>query len=360
MTGPATELAIVIPAYKPEFFEQTLQSIAAQTDKRFRLYVGDDAGPAELQSMVRRFEERLDITYHRFDTNLGEASLVQQWQRCVELSSEPWVWLFADDDLADHDCVASFHRTLQETDGRYDVYRFSTVRIDESDQVILVNPPHPHTETSLAFLHHILTGQRRSYAPEHIFRRAVYDAREGLVDFPLAWCSDHASWAEFGRETCIRTVEGPVIRWRESVGNLTSLVDEKTAQRKIEATMQFCSWFRIFAAEEIKRQPPPVIPVSIVEHALSSWALGHWRRTGQTCSRDFLQSRSHEFARLAGLSEADLWLALETRAWKTQAVEKPHLAAFPRILTQKHPRIASWLDRALRAAARLAGNQKRP
>jgi len=276
------------------------------------------------------------------------------------LSSEPWAWLLADDDLADHDCVASFHRTLQETDGRYDVYRFSTVRIDQSDQVILVNPPHPHTETSLAFLHHVLTGQRRSYAPEYIFRRAVYDAREGFVDFPLAWCSDHASWAEFGRETCIRTVEGPVIRWRESASNLTSLVDEKTAQRKIEATMQFCSWFRIFAAEEIERQPPPLIPVSISENALSLWALGHWRTTGQACSRTFLQSRSQEFARLAGLSEAELWTALETRTWKTLAADTPYLAAFPRIVTHKHPRIASLLDRALRAAPWTTGNQKQP
>ncbi|NQT92174.1 MAG: hypothetical protein HQ559_05380 [Lentisphaerae bacterium] len=151
-----------------------------------------------------------------------------------------------------------------------------------------------------------------------------------------------------------------MIRWRESAGNLTSLIDEKTAQQKIEATMQFCSWFRIFAAEEIERQPSPLIPASISENALSLWALGHWRRTGQTCSRDFLQSRSHEFARLAGLSEAELWPALETLAWKTLAAENPYLAAFPRIVTHKHPRIASLLDRALRAAAWITGNQKQP
>jgi hypothetical protein len=37
-------LAIVIPYYKRTFFEETLQSLAKQTDKRFVVYVGDDAG----------------------------------------------------------------------------------------------------------------------------------------------------------------------------------------------------------------------------------------------------------------------------------------------------------------------------
>jgi len=35
-------LAIVIPYYKRTFFEETLQSLANQTDKRFQVYVGDD------------------------------------------------------------------------------------------------------------------------------------------------------------------------------------------------------------------------------------------------------------------------------------------------------------------------------
>jgi hypothetical protein len=36
-------LAIVIPYYKIRFFEATLQSVAIQTDKRFKVYIGNDA-----------------------------------------------------------------------------------------------------------------------------------------------------------------------------------------------------------------------------------------------------------------------------------------------------------------------------
>lgn len=41
-------LAIVIPYYKITFFEDTLESLAHQTDKRFKVYIGDDASPKNL------------------------------------------------------------------------------------------------------------------------------------------------------------------------------------------------------------------------------------------------------------------------------------------------------------------------
>ena len=38
-------LAIIIPYYKLTFFEDTLESLANQTDKLFKVYIGDDASP---------------------------------------------------------------------------------------------------------------------------------------------------------------------------------------------------------------------------------------------------------------------------------------------------------------------------
>ena len=40
-------LAIIIPYFKLLFFEETLQSLAIQTDKRFKVYIGDDASPED-------------------------------------------------------------------------------------------------------------------------------------------------------------------------------------------------------------------------------------------------------------------------------------------------------------------------
>lgn len=36
-------LAIVIPYYKINYFEETLKSLSNQTDKKFKVYIGNDA-----------------------------------------------------------------------------------------------------------------------------------------------------------------------------------------------------------------------------------------------------------------------------------------------------------------------------
>lgn len=39
------KLAIIIPAYKPRFLQETLDSIAKQNNHEFTVYIGDDASP---------------------------------------------------------------------------------------------------------------------------------------------------------------------------------------------------------------------------------------------------------------------------------------------------------------------------
>src|SRR5690606_24685830 len=98
------------PAYKADFFEATLISIAAQTDKRFVLYIGDDASNDDVAGIVARFRPEISIVYHRFGENVGGRDLVAHWERCIGLTAgEEWVWLFSDDDTMDAGCVAAFY-----------------------------------------------------------------------------------------------------------------------------------------------------------------------------------------------------------------------------------------------------------
>lgn len=39
------KLAIVIPYYKIDYFEETIKSVAQQTDRNFMLYIGNDKSP---------------------------------------------------------------------------------------------------------------------------------------------------------------------------------------------------------------------------------------------------------------------------------------------------------------------------
>ena len=99
-------VAIIIPAYKQRFLNETLASIAKQTCNDFKVYIGDDASPEDLHPIVSAYEGKMDLLYHRFEENMGRTDLVGHWERCMALSDEPLIWLFSDDDMMPADGVA--------------------------------------------------------------------------------------------------------------------------------------------------------------------------------------------------------------------------------------------------------------
>ena len=101
-------LAIIIPAYKDTYLRETLDSLVSQTINDFVVYIGDDCSPYNLKSIVNEYECKLNIVYVRFDNNLGGQSLVAQWNRCVAMSKEKYIWLFSDDDLLPPNAVERF------------------------------------------------------------------------------------------------------------------------------------------------------------------------------------------------------------------------------------------------------------
>ena len=85
-------LAIVIPYFKINFFEKTLASLAQQTDKRFHVYIGDDASPNAPDELLKKYEGQFNYTYKRFNDNLGGISLVKQWERCIAVNRQQKVY----------------------------------------------------------------------------------------------------------------------------------------------------------------------------------------------------------------------------------------------------------------------------
>jgi glycosyltransferase involved in cell wall biosynthesis len=256
--GPTTppSLAIVIPAYKADFLAPALASLAAQTCRDFRVYVGDDASPHDLETICRRYEEHLPLHYTRFDENRGQQDLVAQWERCVALSTEPWVWLFSDDDVMDPDCVATLLRCLRDDAGRYDLYHFNVRVIDASGAVLRVPAPYPEVFSSLAFAMARLRSQIDSFAPDYVFARRALEDVGGFTRFPLAWCSDDATWIKLSRRSGIRTVHGPMVSWRISGQNITSH-HPTLAPQKLQAARQFVTWLSRYVSSAPPRPGEP-------------------------------------------------------------------------------------------------------
>jgi len=259
MSDTKHELAIVVPAYRSNHLAAALESILSQTNQRFNLYVFDDASPDLIANIVGEFGSRRAILFHRFEENLGGTSLVAHWQRCLERITEPWIWLFSDDDVMDPTCVAAFYDELNHSNGKHDLYRFNTRIIDADNHLLIENESHPDLESGSDFLLARLQDKRTSTMQELMFSREAYVKTGGIPDFPLAWSSDDAFVAQMGAQHPIKTIAGPRVSWRQSGLSISTNLSSSNAKKKIAASGLMVEW----AINFLKKKPPSCGTLSI-------------------------------------------------------------------------------------------------
>lgn len=241
------KLAIVIPAYKGHFLKETLDSIAVQAHKdEFVLYIGDDASPERLDKIVESYQNKVNLVYHRFSENMGGKDLVAHWERCIQLSAEPFIWLFSDDDLMPADGVERVMEALSRPHHqRGYFFRFPLAVIDGENKRIRANRPLEEGSVSCyRLLLDKLQGKIDSAAVEYVFSREIWQSAGGFVHFPMAWCSDDATWAAFARHAGgVISLPGQPVCWRNVEGaNISNSAGHD--KDKLHATILFLRWMR--------------------------------------------------------------------------------------------------------------------
>lgn len=246
-------LAVIIPYYKLTFFEATLNSLAAQKDQRFIVYIGDDASPENPAQLLEKYSGTFNFKYHRFLENLGGISLVQQWERCIALvEDEEWIMILGDDDVISANIVDEFNNNVDnELCKRIDVIRFASLKIDSNGDMISKVYDHPTLEKSSDFLFR----RTRSSLSEYIFKADIIE-KVGFKDFPLGWHSDVLAVLEFSRFDTILSINNAVVSVR--ISNQSISGSKKNLHLKDKASFLFYYYLvskksKFFSEEQNKK-----------------------------------------------------------------------------------------------------------
>lgn len=264
------KLAVVVPAYKSAYLARTLESLVRQTRQDFAVYVCDDQSPYPVAEICTEYATKLDLTYLRFPTNLGGESLIGQWNRCVKLAMEPWVWLLSDDDTAEPTCVERFFKCVEDSaNAGTRVFCFDLVLIDQHDKVVAISPPHPPKELGLLFMYHRLCGNRHSCVSNWIFSREVFETKKGFVNLPVGWYADDATWCSLTENIPIVTIEGPRVHYRSISGDNLSSPTAALQRRKILAQLEYIKW--VLAYHEAYGAQAPELTQAMLKATLKRW-----------------------------------------------------------------------------------------
>lgn len=246
-------LAIIIPYYKLTFFEKTLESLQNQTNKQFKVYIGDDASPENPDSLLENFKGEIDFIYHRFENNLGSVSLTQHWERCIGLSNnETWCIILGDDDVLSENIIASFYEIIKEVENKeINVIRFATQKINEMGIAISDVFYHPKQERAV----NLLFRKTRSSMSEYIFNKKEIQ-RLGFKDLPLAWYSDILAVFEFSNYGNIFSINKSIVYVR--ISNISISGSNLKNKEKKKAKFEFYYFLiqnreEFFSEQEFKK-----------------------------------------------------------------------------------------------------------
>ncbi|TDE28051.1 glycosyltransferase family 2 protein [Flavobacterium ranwuense] len=227
-------LAIIIPYFKLTFFEATLRSLEVQTDKRFKVYIVNDASPEDPTGLLEKYKGKFDFVYHRFEDNLGGISLVQQWERCIAITGdEEWIMILGDDDVLGETVVASWYENYEIFNEKSNVVRFASKVITEETGAVSHTYMHPVWEAATDSFYRKLEYLTRSSLSEYVFSKASY-LKYGFYNYPSGWYSDDKAWIDFAGNKPIFSINESVVSIRNSFLNISSRKDNLEVKNKAE------------------------------------------------------------------------------------------------------------------------------
>lgn len=234
-------LAIVIPYYKLTFFEETLNSLANQTNKQFNVYIGNDASPENPEKLLQVYENKFNLIYEKFETNLGRNSLVKQWDRCINLTkNEEWLMILGDDDVLDINVVDEFCKFKETEKKDTNVFRYSTFVIDETSKIIYPKTTSNKKEEAYYLYYKKAVKGSRSSLSEYIFRKDKYK-KYGFYEYPFAWCSDDRAVIEFSDDKPVICINESFVNVRLSSQGISG--SQKNKFVKYKTNLEFRLWY---------------------------------------------------------------------------------------------------------------------
>lgn len=236
--------SFVLPAYKIDFLQKSIDSILSQSYKDFELVIVNDCSPHDIDSLILSYSDSR-IRYYKNKENLGGSNLIKQWNYCLEYAEGEYVILASDDDEYD----PSFLISMKELINKYpevDILSCRKKIIDEKGELVDVDGCLGEYMSCYDFCNQLFDCRIYSSISNYIFKKESLLRKGGFVDFPVAWYSDDATVLNLSQEHGIVFSPKMLFSFRFSGINLSTIRNTSLYYKKIDATILFYNWVKTY------------------------------------------------------------------------------------------------------------------
>lgn len=231
----------LLPAYKPDFFKEALDSILGQTYRDFKLIILDDCSPYDLRSIVDEYDDDR-ITYYRNEENMGGKSLVACWNKLLGFADSEYIILASDDDVYEV-CFLEEMERLARKYPEVDLLRARVRAINDKNETIDKDARYEEYVDGMDFLKQKHFNNALRCIANYVFNVSVLKEKGGFVNFPLAWYSDDATVMMMAENGCANSND-MLFNFRSSSVSISSRkLSKSDAYKKALATILFDKWF---------------------------------------------------------------------------------------------------------------------
>lgn len=257
------KVSFCIPAYKRKYLREAIQSLLDQTYKNIEIIVVDDKSPERLSEVMAEFTDSR-IRYYVNGENLGGKNPLYNYNKAFSYATGDYSVIASDDDIY-HPQFAEKMVALAEAHPDVNIFHCRICIVDGEGKLVKIGDLWPEFETCADYLYSRGVRRFAQTMPEFLVRTKALRDVGGMLEMPLAWYSDDATWFLLAKEHGIVSTHEILFRWRYSGVNISSRFD--ITEKKVAAGESYKAWLKDFL--------PSVRPMSAEDGLVLQYSAQH-------------------------------------------------------------------------------------
>lgn len=192
------KFTIALPITKTKFLEETLNSIARQTEEDFEVIIRNNGKDAqtkkEIKEICKSWLDQPNVQY--FESN-EQLSMPQNFNKILEKANGDFFTVLSDDDVLEPDFLTELGLLIEKYPETH-VFHCRVKIINEKGEFIGISELCPEWETQIDFVYHRITSKRLFYLSDFLVRTAELRKIGGFNVENTGWGLDEITWSALG------------------------------------------------------------------------------------------------------------------------------------------------------------------